>query len=184
MRWIPITERLPEGEDAVSCEAWCAANEEGDVPGPCVMHFDPEEEIGLRWQSREDTGCWEPGEVTHWRPRPKGLDASGVETCLGCMSESECRARGRCDYGDKLTPGVAPTPAPKPSAALERQRRLVATLPQTREQAAMLTPCLATGQGADPTPRLCGHCGKVAAPGGTCARGVPPSPETEPKGGA
>lgn len=73
MRWIPVNERLPEGADAVSCEAWCTGDE-GQPPGPCVMTYDADEEPGLRWQSREDTGCWEPGEVTHWRPRSTGPD--------------------------------------------------------------------------------------------------------------
>jgi hypothetical protein len=75
--FIPVTERLPEGEDAVTCEAWCAASE--DFPaGPCVMMYDADEEPGLRWQSREDTGCWRPGEVTHWRPRSKAPHGHGL----------------------------------------------------------------------------------------------------------
>lgn len=71
-RWIAVTDRLPKGEDAVSCEAWCAEVEEGMLAGPCVMAYD---EAEGEWQPREDTGCWEPGEVTHWRPRPKGPEA-------------------------------------------------------------------------------------------------------------
>lgn len=55
------------------------------------------------------------------------------------------------------------------SPAMERQRRLVATLPQTREQVARLTPCAALGKGADPV--HCGHCGKTVTPG-ACAYGV------------
>lgn len=73
--WIPVTERLPTGEDAVSCEAWCL-DADDDHPGPCIMMYDAEADEGERWQAREDTGCWTPGEVTHWRPRPAG--PSGV----------------------------------------------------------------------------------------------------------
>jgi hypothetical protein len=52
--------------------------------------------------------------------------------------------------------------------ALERQRRLVATLPQTVEQARRMTPCAAiTGNGQ--TTVVCGHCGKAVTPGGACA---------------
>jgi hypothetical protein len=57
------------------------------------------------------------------------------------------------------------------SLALERQRRLVATLPQTAEQVARLTPCAAvTGSGSEPV--HCGHCGQTVTPGGKCAYGV------------
>jgi hypothetical protein len=65
-RWIPVAERLPTGEDAIRCEAWCAA-EQDDPAGPCIMMFHKS-----TWHSCEDTGCWEPGPVTHWRPRSKG----------------------------------------------------------------------------------------------------------------
>jgi hypothetical protein len=75
--WIPVTERLPEGEDAMSCEAWCAASDDSPA-GPCVMTYDADEELGHRWQNREVMGCWTPGDVTHWRPRPKAPHGQGL----------------------------------------------------------------------------------------------------------
>jgi hypothetical protein len=67
--WVSVDERLPEGGDAVRCDAWCTG-EEGGFAGPCVMSFDDSEEGDDRWSPCEDLGCWEPGTVTHWRPRP------------------------------------------------------------------------------------------------------------------
>lgn len=96
MRWIPVTERLPEGVDAISCEAWCAAEgghdgvSVGSVAGPCIMQFDAEADEDNRWTLREDTGCWEPGEVTHWRSRP---DEPGQEDTMGVIG-----ADGRKHY--------------------------------------------------------------------------------------
>jgi hypothetical protein len=67
------------------------------------------------------------------------------------------------------------------SAALERQRRLVATLPQSQEQVARLTPCAAvTGNGTERV--KCGHCGQLVTPGDACASGVSASDgETVPR---
>jgi hypothetical protein len=69
------------------------------------------------------------------------------------------------------TPASVSSTAPREGpagGALERQKRLVATLPQTVEQARRLIPCAAI-TGNDQTTVVCGHCGKAVTPGGACA---------------
>lgn len=70
-KWIPVSERLPtETRDQVICLAYTPTDSDGDasVPGAFVASYDGDGE----WNSRMDTGCWEPGDVTHWMPFPEG----------------------------------------------------------------------------------------------------------------
>ena len=59
-RWIPVGERLPEGD-----EEWVdIAGEWGD----CVGWYDT-----VEWHNVLDDPC--PGEVTHWKKRTPGPEA-------------------------------------------------------------------------------------------------------------
>ena len=61
-RWIPVGERLPDGD-----EEWVdIAGEWGD----CVGWYDT-----VEWHNVLDDPC--PGEVTHWRKRSPGPEANG-----------------------------------------------------------------------------------------------------------
>lgn len=69
-KWIPVSERLPtEPRDQIICLAYTPESSDGDksVPGAFAASYDDGE-----WTSRMDTGCWEPGEVTHWMQFPEG----------------------------------------------------------------------------------------------------------------
>lgn len=79
-------------------------------------------------------------------------------------------AREAVDAANAALGVPAAAPREQVSPALARQRRLVATLPQTAEEVALLTPCAAIGKGT--TPVHCGHCAQTVTPGGACARGV------------
>lgn len=79
--WILVSVTTPIGADAISCEAWCAGDD--DFPGPCIMSFDEDDRT---WNSREDTGCWEPGEVTHWRPRAKGPHEAAARVAIAAKA--------------------------------------------------------------------------------------------------
>ena len=60
-RWVPVGERLPEGEEWV------------DVAGLWGDSVGWHEPSG--WRNVDDDPC--PGEVTHWRKRGPGPEANG-----------------------------------------------------------------------------------------------------------
>ena len=117
------------------------------------------------------------------RCHTEGVAAVGESKCDGCggtIAQHDKLLHCRCDQTRYCNewPNCAPpchigargVTGEQVSPALARQRRLVATLPQTAEQVARLTPCAALGKGAELV--RCGHCGKTVMPGGECAYGV------------